>query len=205
MLKEAIPLAKKKHGIKAGIYAPTWQEVMEFSDTLQAYLLKYPEVKKHVEGLVGSVKSCSRHAGGVVIGENLDKSMPLINSKGVRQTPWSEGQNVRHLEPMGFIKYDLLGLATLKMMEGAIEHILRRHHNIEDPSFGDIKNFYDQHLHPDIIDFEDQKVYDNVFVKGNWSGTFQFTEEGAQKFCVRVKPKEIIGTAAITSIYRPGP
>ena len=205
MLKEAIPLAKKKHGIKAGIYAPTWQEVMEFSDTLQKYLLKYPEVKKHVEGLVGSVKSCSRHAGGVVIGENLDKSMPLINSKGVRQTPWSEGQNVRHLEPMGFIKYDLLGLATLKMMEGAIEHILRRHHNIEDPSFGDIKNFYDQRLHPDIIDFEDQKVYDNVFVKGNWSGTFQFTEEGAQKFCVRVKPKEIIGTAAITSIYRPGP
>ena len=96
MLKEALPLAKKKHGIKAGIYAPTWQEVMEFSETLRAYLDKYPEVKKHVQGLVGSVRSCSRHAGGVVIGENLDKSMPLINSGGVRQTPWSEGQNVRH-------------------------------------------------------------------------------------------------------------
>ena len=43
--------------------------------------------------------------------------MPLINSGGVRQAPWAEGQNVRHLEPMGFIKFDLLGLSTLKMME----------------------------------------------------------------------------------------
>ena len=56
------------------------------------------------------MRSCSRHAGGVVIAENLDKSMPLINSGGVRQAPWAEGQNVRHLEPMGFIKFDLLGL-----------------------------------------------------------------------------------------------
>ena len=46
--------------------------------------------------------------------------MPLINSGGVRQTPWSEGQNVRHLEPMGFIKFDILGLASLRMLEGAI-------------------------------------------------------------------------------------
>ena len=205
MLKEATPLAKKKHGIKAGIYAPTWQEVMEFSETLQKYLAKYPEVKKHVEGLVGSVRSCSRHAGGVVIGEDLDKSMPLINSGGVRQTPWSEGQNDRHLEPMGFIKYDLLGLATLKMMEGCIEHILKRHKGIEEPTFGDIKEFYDKNLHPDIIDLKDAKVYKNVFHNGNWSGTFQFTEDGAQKFCVRVKPDSIIDVAAITSTYRPGP
>ena len=205
MLKEALPLAKKKHGIKAGIYAPTWQEVMEFSETLRAYLDKYPEVKKHVQGLVGSVRSCSRHAGGVVIGENLDKSMPLINSGGVRQTPWSEGQNVRHLEPMGFIKYDLLGLATLKMMEGCIEHILRRHHGVVDPSYSDIKKFYDENLHPDVIKLDDKKVYKKVFHRGKWSGTFQFTESGAQKFCVRVKPNEIIGIAAITSIYRPGP
>jgi DNA polymerase-3 subunit alpha len=109
MMREATPEAKKKHGIKAGVYAPTWEEVMEFSPSLQTYLNKYPAVKAHVEGLVGQVRSCSRHAGGVVIAENLDQSMPLINSGGVRQAPWAEGQNVRHLEPMGFIKFDLLG------------------------------------------------------------------------------------------------
>jgi len=179
--------------------------VMEYSPSLQTYLSKYPAVKAHVEGLVGQVRSCSRHAGGVVIAENLDRSMPLINSGGVRQVPWAEGQNVRHLEPMGFIKFDLLGLSTLKMMEGCIEHILRCHHNVENPTFEDVREYYDKHLHPDVLDMNDQEVYENIFHAGRWAGVFQFTEEGAQRFCTRVKPHNIIDLSAITSIYRPGP
>jgi DNA polymerase III alpha subunit len=84
MMREATPEAKKKHGIKAGVYAPTWEEVMDYSPSLQKYLARYPAVKAHVEGLVGQVRSCSRHAGGVVIAENLDSNMPLINSGGVQ-------------------------------------------------------------------------------------------------------------------------
>ena len=48
MIREATPIAKKKHGIKAGVYAPTWEEVMEFSPSLQTYLAKHPAVKAHV-------------------------------------------------------------------------------------------------------------------------------------------------------------
>ena len=205
MIKEATPLAKQKHGIKAGLYTPTWEEVLEFSDSLKSFLGKYPQVKTHVRALVGQVRSASRHAGGVVIAEDLDKNMPLINSKGVRQTPWSEGQNVRHLEPMGFIKFDLLGLATLAMMETAIELILKRHHGIKDPTFGDIKSFYDNNLHPDVINMNDARVYQNVFHQGKWVGVFQFTEDGAQSFAKRAKPNNIIDISALTSIYRPGP
>jgi DNA polymerase-3 subunit alpha len=205
MMREATPEAKKKHGIKAGVYTPTWQEVMEFSPTLQAYLNSYPAVKTHVEGLVGQVRSCSRHAGGVVIAENLNENMPLINSGGVRQAPWAEGQNVRHLEPMGFIKFDLLGLSTLKMMEGAIHHILRRHHGVEEPTFTQIRDYYNKYLHPDVLDMDNQEVYENIFHTGKWAGIFQFTEQGAQKFCTRTKPRNIIDLSAITSIYRPGP
>jgi DNA polymerase-3 subunit alpha len=205
MMREATPEAKKKHGIKAGVYTPTWEEVMEYSASLQTYLAKYPAVKAHVEGLVGQVRSCSRHAGGVVIAENLDQSMPLINSGGVRQAPWAEGQNVRHLEPMGFIKFDLLGLSTLKMMEGAIYHILRRHHGVEEPSFAQIRDYYMQYLHPDAIDLTDANVYENIFHPGKWAGVFQFTEHGAQNFCTKVKPNSIIDISAITSIFRPGP
>jgi len=205
MIREATPLAKEKHGMKAGMYTPTWEEVMEFSSSLQVYLNKYPQVRAHVEGLVGQVRSCSRHAGGVVIAENLDRYMPLINSGGVRQTPWSEGQNVRHLEPMGFIKFDLLGLSTLKMMEGSIEHILRRHHGVENPTFADVKKYYDENLHPDVLNLNDEKVYKDIFHAGKWAGIFQFTETGAQNFCQRVKPNNIIDISAITSIYRPGP
>jgi len=205
MMGEALGPAKKKHGITTGMYTPTFEDTMEFSDTLKKFLAKYPHVKTHVEMLYGQVRSCSRHAGGVVIGENLNKRMPLINSGGVRQTPWSEGQNVRHLEPMGFIKFDVLGLSTLKMIEGAIKHILKRKHGVENPNFKDVKAFYDKHLHPDVIDFNDQKIYENIFHAGKWAGVFQFTETGAQRFCQQVKPTNLIDLAAITSIYRPGP
>ena len=205
MMAEATPIAKKMHGIKAGVYAPTFEEVMEYSDSLKRFLFKYPKIKTHIEALVGEVRSVSRHAGGVVIGEDLDKHMPLINSGGVTQTPWSEGQHVRQLEPMGFIKFDILGLSTLKMIEGAVTHILRRHHGIENPTFDDVRQYYDEHLHPDKINLKDQKVYENVFWKGNWAGIFQFAEIGAQKFCKRAKPKNIIDVAAITAVYRPGP
>jgi len=205
MVREATPKAKAKHGIRAGVYAPTFEEVMEFSESLHTFLAKYPHIKTHVEALVGQVRSTSRHAGGVVIGEDLDKHMPLICSGGVVQTPWSEGMNVRHLEPLGFIKFDLLGLSTLEMIESAIGHVLKRYHKLENPTFKDIKKYYDENLHPDKIDLNDSKVYKNIFHKGRFVGVFQFTNTGAQRLARRAKPENIIDISAITSIYRPGP
>tara|TARA_R110001583_G_scaffold26294_3_gene94715 strand:- start:3592 stop:7017 length:3426 start_codon:yes stop_codon:yes gene_type:complete len=205
MIKEATPAAKKAHGVTAGVYTPTFEEVKEYSETLKQFLNKYPHIATHVDRLYGQVRSVSRHAGGVVIADELNKQMPLINSGGVRQTPWSEGQNVRHLEPLGFIKFDILGLASLRMVEDCIKHILRRHHGVETPTFSDVKDWYDKHLHPDVIDLNDQKVYKNIFHKGKWAGVFQFTEGGAQGFCKKAKPTSIIDISAITSIYRPGP
>jgi len=205
MMKEATPIAKKHRGIKSGVYVPTFEEVMEYSDSLKSFLAKHPQIANHINVLYGQTRSVSRHAGGVVIGEDLDKYMPLINSGGITQTPWSEGQNVRHLEPMGFIKFDILGLSTLKMIECAIGHILKRHHGVENPTFKDIQNYYNEKLHPDKINLEEKEVYSKIFHKGKWAGIFQFTETGAQKFCKKAKPKNIINIAAITSIYRPGP
>jgi len=205
MIKEATPIAKKAHGITAGVYAPTFEEVKEYSVTLKQFLNKYPHIATHVDNLYGQVRSISRHAGGVVIADGLNNHMPLINSGGIQQTPWSEGQNVRHLEPLGFIKFDILGLASLRMVEGAISHILRRHHGVENPSFDDIKKWYNENLEPNVLNLNDQKVYKNVFHKGKWAGVFQFTEKGAQGFCKKAKPESIIDISAITSIYRPGP
>ncbi len=68
-----------------------------------------------------------------------------------------------------------------------------------------MKKYYQENLHPDVIDFDDQKVYENIFHKGKWAGIFQFTESGAQNFCVSAKPRSIIDISAITSIFRPGP
>jgi len=205
MVREATPKAKADHGIKAGVYVPTFQEVMKYSYSLVKFLEKYPHIKTHVEALFGQTRSTSRHAGGVVIGENLDQYMPLICSGGVVQTPWSEGMNVRHLEPLGFIKFDLLGLSTLEMIQSAVGHILKREKGIDNPTFEDIKKFYNENLHPDVIDLNDKKVYKNIFHKGKFAGIFQFTNTGAQKLSMKSKPKDIIDISAITSIYRPGP
>ena len=205
MLFEATPAAKKAHGIKAGVYTPTWEEVMKYSPTLKSFLSNYPDVKIHILGLLGQRQSCSRHAGGVIISEDIPSRMPLIQSGGVIQTPWSEGQNVRHLEPMGFIKFDLLGLASLRMIEGCIRRILQRYHDIEEPTTEEIREYYDQTLHPDAVDFNDESVYKNIFREGKWGGIFQFTETGAQDLCKRVQPSNLIDISTITSIYRPGP
>jgi len=205
MVKEATPKAKAAKGIKAGLYIPDFEELMQYSDSLQDFLIKYPHIKTHIEALYGQVRSVSRHAGGVVIGEDLDKHMPLINRGGVVQTPWAEGQHVRHLEPMGFIKFDLLGLSTLEMIQSCVGHILQRHKGVKNPTYQDIREYYNTYLHPDKIDLDDQKVYKNIFQKGKFIGIFQFTNEGAQRFCKSAKPTSIIDISAITSIYRPGP
>lgn len=72
-------------------------------------------------------------------------------------------------------------------------------------TFKDVKAWYDEHLHPDVIDLDDQHVYEHVYCSGRWAGVFQFTAKGAQIFCEKVQPKNIIDIAAVTSIYRPGP
>lgn len=204
MINEATPICKKIHGITAGVYDPTWEELKEHSNSLIAYLNKYPDVATHVEALNKQIRSISRHAGGVLFADNLDERMPLINSGGVTQTPWTEGQTVRHLEPLGFIKFDILGITTLDIIETCIKNILKKKGNIN-PTFTDVKKFYDDNLHPEKMNLNDQEVYEYVFGKGNFCGTFQFTNNGAQKFCVEAKPKSIVDIAAITSIYRPGP
>lgn len=205
MMSEATPLAKAEQGITTGVYVPTFEEVMKYSVSLQDFLKKYPHVKTHVNQLYGSIRNASRHASGLIIGEDLDKWMPIINSKGVRQTPWAEGQNVRHLEPMGFIKFDILGLETLAVMEKCIEFVLQRHQNIKNPTFAQIKEFYDTKLNPDVLNMNDGDVYKNIFHDGKFSGIFQFTENNAQDFCKKAKPICIEDLSALTAIYRPGP
>jgi len=205
MMAEATPRAKARHGIRAGVYTPTFEEVMEFSDSLQKFFKNHPQVKDHVIGLIGQIRSKSRHAGGILIGEDLDSHMPLISSKGVMQTPWSEGQNVRQLEPMGFIKFDLLGLSTLQMFEACIRRVLQNHHGIEEPTFEQVRGFYEKNLHPDVLDLHDNGVFKNIFQAGKFAGVFQFTTDGMQSLCKKANPSSIEEIAAVSAIFRPGP
>ena len=204
MLFEATPKAKKKHGIKAGVYTPTFQEVCDFSETLQQFFRNYPEVKEQVFGLIGQPRSIGRHAAGAIIGDYLPSKMPLISSKGIRQTPWAEGQNVRHLEPLGFIKFDILGLETLKTFEDAIMRILKKE-GVRNPTFEQCKQWYMDNLHPSKLDMQDERVYREVFHEGKYAGIFQFMNSGMQRLGTNAKVNSIEEIATVSAIYRPGP
>ena len=204
MMAEATPRAKQKHGIKAGVYTPTFDEVYEFSETLQNFFQKHPQIEEQVFGLIGQPRSIGRHAAGAIIGDYLPSKMPLITSKGIRQTPWSEGQSVRHLEPLGFIKFDILGLETLKTFEDAIERILIKQGN-RSPSFDDIREWYMNNLHPSVLDMSDPVVYEEVFHSGKFAGVFQFTNTGMQRLGQNAKVSSIEEIATVSAIFRPGP
>lgn len=208
---ETTTKAKEKNDIGAGAYTPTWDEYLEFSESLQLFLMKYPHIGKFVPELMGEVRSVGTHAAGLVIGDNLNENMPLIrktdaeSKKAFWQTPFTEGQAHRHLEPLGFLKFDILGLDALAAMENCIALILKHRHDIENPTFEQIQQWYDENLSPNVIDHNDIEVYENIFHKGKFVNTFQFTNSGAQGFAQLIKPTSINEGSAVTSIWRPAP
>lgn len=202
--KEAREEARKTPGFDAQLWVLTYEEAEDKSPTFRELIEKYPDVKVSMQVLFKAMRGVSRHAGGVIISEDVISNMPIIKSGGVFQTPWPEGMNFRHLESLGFLKFDILGLGTLRMYEETIRRILKKK-NGTDPTFQEISDWYYQNMHPDNNNLDDQKVYENVYWKGRYAGIFQFTETKAQRFIQQMRPKSIIDIATATSIVRPGP
>ena len=179
-------------------------EAIKYSDSLRAYLEKYPKVVEPIAVLFKQNKALGRHAGGVIISENIAKRMPVILARGEPQTPWVEGMNYKHLEEFGWIKFDLLGLEVLRIIERAISLLLLKEGN-PNPNFNDVKTWFEEKMSPKMIDFNDQKVYKNVYHKGKWAAIFQCTQRGTQALFKRAKPESVVDIATLTAIYRPGP
>jgi DNA polymerase-3 subunit alpha len=182
------------------------EDCMKHSPKYRVFMEKYPDVAAHVETLFMQNRSVGRHAGGVLVADpdDLAATMPIIGVRGELQTPWSEGMNFRNLEENGFLKFDFLGLTLLKDVENCIRRILVKQGN-PNPSFPDIKDFFDKYLNCRYAKQDDPKVWEHVYHKGNFVGVFQFTASGARKFCMQAKPNNIDELAAVTAIYRPGP
>ena len=185
-------------------YVLTHEDCLRYSDDYIEFMHKYPKVSEQVQKLFMESRSIGRHAGGVLICPDLEKYMPLIKVRGELQTPWSEGMNFRHLEPNGFLKFDFLGLTTLKMVEDCVRLVLRNEGN-QAPVFSDIQKFFDDKINCRYNNLDDQKVWEHVYHNGRFVQVFQFTQQGARNFCRRAKPRTIEELATITAIYRPGP
>ena len=194
-----------KPGVDKNLFTLTYEDAMKYSKSMQSFIAAHPEVAEPIEILFKQNRSLGRHAGGVIVSENIAEQMPLILARGEPQTPWVEGMHYKHLEEFGWIKFDLLGLETLRIIERCIHLILQRREGNSNPTFKDIKSWFDNHMDPKNIDLNDQRVYEYVYHEGRFAGVFQCTQPGAQKLFMKAKPKNIIEIATLTSIYRPGP
>lgn len=192
-------------GTDKNLFTLLYEDALKHSPSFKKFIDDHPEVAEPIEILFKQNKSLGRHAGGVIISERIEERMPLILARGEAQTPWVEGMHYKHLEEFGWIKFDLLGLETLRIIERAIELILQRREGVKKPTFTQVKDWFDRHMDPEVIDLNDQKVYENVYHAGRWAGIFQATQRGAQQFFMQGKPRSIIDIATLTSIYRPGP
>lgn len=183
----------------------TYDACMEHSDKFRQLMEKYPAVNDAVKIIGKQPKAVGKHAGGVIVHDDPDGIMPLISVRGDIQTPWTEGMAMKGLSPFGLIKYDLLGLDTLRIVERCVRRILKRHHNVRNPSFDQIREWYEQNLSPSVVNQNDAKVFDHVFRKERFAGIFQFTNPSTQRFIVEFDPRSVTDLATATAIYRPGP
>jgi len=194
--------SQKETGEK--ILEPTLEDAKKYSQSFREFIEKYPQIAEHIEILFKQARGIGTHAGGIILGENLENQLPIIRSKGKLQTPWSESGNITHLEEMGWLKFDILGIETLEVVERCISLILQRHFGFKNPTFQEIRKWFEENLDPNILDLEDEKVYENVWWDQKFAGIFQFTEPAVQKFVQKVKPKNITDLSVCTSIFRPG-
>ena len=202
---EVMPHAKDDDQEKS-VFVLKHDDCMKYSAKYRAFMEKYPEVEEHVNALFMENRSIGRHAGGVLVAEPsaLAQSMPIIGVRGELQTPWTEGMNFRNLEDNGFLKFDFLGLTLLKDVENCIKRILIKQ-GVKEPTFLQIKDFFDEHLNCRTVKQDDNSVWKHVYHEGRFVGVFQFTADGARRFCLEAKPTNIGELAALTAIYRPGP
>jgi DNA polymerase III alpha subunit len=74
---------------------------------------------------------------------------------------------------MGFIKFDILGITTLKVIKHAVKLIAKR----TGQDFESLK----ENLRSHILDMNDQKVMKTVFWDGHAGGVFQFSGQGIRR------------------------
>lgn len=204
-VEQEVRRATTKHGDDKNLFVLTYEDAMKHSSSFKSFIDKHPEVGASMQILFKQNRSLGRHAGGVLVCDDLMKKMPLITSKGEFQSPWVEGVSHKHLEKIGnFIKFDILGLETLRLIERAIELILIKGGN-QKPTFADIRSWFENHMSLGKIDLNDQSVYKYVYHEGRFPGIFQCTSLGAQRLFKKAKPSSILDIAMLTSIYRPGP
>jgi DNA polymerase-3 subunit alpha len=153
---------------------------------------KDPRVKKLVEiskKLEGLNRNMATHAAGVVIPEeNLAEFVPLYKDSGSNSLLPSTQFDMYASEKAGLVKFDLLGLKTLTIINKAISLLKEKKINL------DISK----------IKLDDPKIFE-LLSSGHTVGLFQLESSGMRDALVNMKPNKFEDIIALVALYRPGP
>ncbi len=161
---------------------PELAKEKESSNKLISQTLKYAEV------LEGSIRQTGVHACGVIIGkDSLDNYIPICTAKDTEL--YATQYDGSHVESVGLLKMDFLGLKTLSIIKDAIDNI-RKNKGIE--------------INIDTIPLDDKKTFE-LFSNGETTGIFQFESTGMKRYLRELEPNRLEDLIAMNALYRPGP
>lgn len=184
------------------------EDIERVSPSFNEFVNKYPIPAAHLKHLYGRNRHIGTHAAGVIIGDNLpsetsvftrketDKTSPNYG-KMMTQSSFTEGIVNKNISAMGFVKFDLLGLANLRIVHHCLKLIAQK----TGKPIEELKESIRAHN----LDMDDQKVLNHVFHKGNFAGVFQFTNKGIRGLAKKIRPDCFEDVVAIAALYRPGP
>ena len=123
-VEEDVKSATHKVGEDKNLFVLTYDDAVQHSAPFKSFVETHPEVVESISVLFKQNKALGRHAGGVIVSEFVGERMPMITARGEMQTPWVEGMHYKHLESLGWIKFDLLGLETLRIIHRAEDLVI---------------------------------------------------------------------------------
>ncbi|MEK0316303.1 DNA polymerase III subunit alpha [Cohnella sp. 56] len=135
----------------------------------------------------GMPRHASTHAAGVVISsEPLTDYVPLQEgTDGVPLTQYS----MEHLEAVGLLKMDFLGLRYLSIIERAMRSV---------------RESTGKALRWEEIPYDDPATY-ALLGRGDTTGVFQMESTGIRRVLRDMKPRTFEDIISVVALYRPGP
>jgi len=161
---------------------PELAKEKESSNKLIAQTLKYAAV------LEGSVRQTGVHACGIIIGkDSLDNYIPLCTAKDTDL--YATQYDGSHVESVGLLKMDFLGLKTLSIIKDALDNV-KKSKGID--------------IDIDTLPLDDKKTFE-LFSNGETTGIFQFESTGMKRYLKDLEPNRFEDLIAMNALYRPGP
>ena len=170
----------------------TLQESIDREPRFKEEVKNNIKVKKLLElslKLEGLNRNMATHAAGVVIaGEKLAEQFPLYVDHSSNLTLPSTQYDMYSSENAGLVKFDLLGLKTLTVIDNTVKRLKLKNINL------DISK----------INHSDEKVY-SLLSTGETTGLFQLESTGMREAIKQMKPNKFDDIIALVALYRPGP